>query len=85
MIYLIGVIFAILCTCGWLIWYLKTNDEITLNVFIMGIGIIICSWLGVAIILCVALINGLIWLGEKGDSIIVWKKPKEKQGDVAEW
>lgn len=46
MIYLIGVIFAILCTCGWLIWYLKTNDEITLNVFIMGIGIIICSWLG---------------------------------------
>lgn len=38
-----------------------------------------------AIVLCVALINGLFWLGEKGDSIIVWKKPKEKQGDVAEW
>lgn len=40
--------------------------------------ICICSWLGVAIVLFIALMNGLTWLGENGDSIIIWKKSKKK-------
>lgn len=49
MIYLIGVFFSLICVCGWLVWYLKTNDEVTLMVFITGVAII--SWLGVVIVL----------------------------------
>lgn len=78
MIYLIGVFFSLICVCGWLVWYLKTNDEVTLMVFITGVAIIICSWLGVVIVLFIAFMNGLTWLGENGDSIIVWKKSKKK-------
>lgn len=78
MIYLIGVIFAIICVCGWLIWYLKYNTCITLTMIIIGVIGIACSWISVAAVLFVVIVNSIFWLGEKGDSIIIWKKPKKK-------
>ena len=78
MIYLIGVIFAILCVCGWFIQYLRCNTYITLTMLIMGIIGIICSWLTVIIVLFVLIVNGIFWLGEKSDGIIIWEKSKKK-------
>lgn len=78
MIYLFGMLLAILCVCGWLIWYLKEHDEITLTVVIIGIGAIIFSWISVMMFLIIFIVYGLMWLGENGDDIVIWRKPKEK-------
>lgn len=60
MIYLFGMLLAILCVCGWLIWYLKEHDEITLNVVIIGIGAIIFSWISVMMFLIISIVYGLM-------------------------
>lgn len=76
MIYLFGMLLAILCVCGWLVLYLKNHDEITVSVVVTGVVAIIGSWISVVIFLITSILYGLVWLGENGDDVVIWRKPK---------
>ncbi len=77
-VYLIGVVVSTALLLIYTMWYIREFNKITLTNIASGIFMIFLSWGGVVLLLTASASVVIDWLYEKGDNIIIWRKPKKK-------
>lgn len=77
-VYLIGVVVNTALLLIYTMWYIREFNKITLTNIASGIFMIFLSWGGVVFLLTALASVVIDWLYEKGDNIIIWRKPKKK-------
>lgn len=77
-VYLIGVVVSTALLLIYTMWYIREFNKITLTNIASGIFMIFLSWGGVVLLLTALASVVIDWLYEKGDNIIIWRKPKKK-------